>query len=129
MNRKTVWLSAVIFTFASFLSAEAQDIDVPGNLTMRDSTGPEVGNILKEGVPFIHNSGINNTFLGSNAGNLTMSGGYNTASGASALFSNTSGIWNTANGTGALYSNDTGGSNTATGADALKSALAPEAVL
>jgi hypothetical protein len=41
-----------------------------------------VGNILKEGVPFIHNFGVDNTFIGKNAGNLSMNGQENTACGA-----------------------------------------------
>ncbi len=41
---------------------------------MHDSTCSAVGNILKEGVPFLHNFGEGNTFLGINAGNLTLTG-------------------------------------------------------
>jgi hypothetical protein len=95
--------------------AGAQDVAVPNNLTMRDSTGPTVGNVLKEGVPFLHNFGTSNTFLGSGAGNFTMSGQQNTASGFQALRSNTTGNFNTATGTGALSANTIGGLNTAIG--------------
>src|SRR5712692_5693925 len=95
--------------------AGAQDIDVPGNLTMHDSTDITVGTILKEGVPFLHNFGTGNTFLGSNAGNLTMDGFSNTAIGSYALFSNATGIFNTASGSYALFSNATGNFNTAGG--------------
>ena len=94
--------------------------DVPGNLTMVDSTAT-AGNILKGGLRFLHNFGVNNTFLGSNAGNLTMSGSGNTASGTSALYSNTSGGNNTASGAYTLSSNTTGNNNTATGLQALSS--------
>jgi hypothetical protein len=94
---------------------QVPDVDVPGNLTMRNSTGPTVGNILKAGVPFIHNFGDRNTFIGSNAGNLTMSGSRNSASGANALFNNTTGSSNTAAGESALLSNTTGNFNTAVG--------------
>jgi len=78
------------------------------------------GNILKGTEPFLHNFGLNNTFLGVGAGNFTMTGGANTASGAGALFSNTTGYYNTASGVFALYYNTTGGFNTASGADALE---------
>src|SRR5713226_7650778 len=78
--------------------AGAQDVDVPSNLTMHDSTDVTVGNVLKEGVPFLHNFGTANTFLGSSAGNFTMAGGNNTASGFQALTSNTDGFDNTASG-------------------------------
>src|SRR5260370_27857108 len=94
---------------------QVPDVDVPGNLTMRNSTGPTVGNILKAGIPFIHNFGDRNTFIGSNAGNLTMSGTRNTASGANALFNNTTGSSNTAAGENALLSNINGTYNTAVG--------------
>jgi hypothetical protein len=79
-----------------------------------------------------------NSFVGPNAGNLTMNGvfntgdGYdtlasntsgsdNTAVGDSALFSNQDGTDNTANGYGALYANTNGYDNTASGSGALQS--------
>jgi len=45
--------------------AGAQDVDIPGNITMVSSTQTQ-GNILKDGVPFLHDfpAGIGNTFLG-----------------------------------------------------------------
>ncbi len=131
--------SGLLLTFEPLLRVEAQDMDVPGNLTMHDSTDPTVGNVLKEGVPFLHNYGMNNTFLGVNAGNFTMTGfgnnaamgvgtlssntegGFNTAIGNSALLNNTTGIDNTASGVGALQANTTGNFNTATGVVALGS--------
>ncbi len=61
---------------------------------MHDSTDITVGTILQEGVPFLHNFGSGNTFLGSNAGNMTMGGYYNTAIGYYALFLNTTGSSN-----------------------------------
>jgi len=120
LSSKTLLFSAVLLTFAPPLSAEAQDVDVPGNLTMHDSTDSTVGNVLKEGVPFLHNFGTSNTFLGSGAGNFTMSGSDNTATGVRALQSNTIGVLNTANGIGALQSNTTGSLNTATGGSVLQ---------
>jgi hypothetical protein len=80
---------------------------------MVDSTAT-AGNILKGGVLFIHNFGTDNTFIGKNAGNLTMSGFQNTASGVSAL-SNSTGAANTATGVGALGNNLTGNFNTGIG--------------
>ncbi len=116
IRRKTFRFSVALSIFLPILAAEAQDVDVPGNLTMRDSTGPTVGNILKGGVRFLHNFGTDNTFIGKNAGNLTMSGVRNTASGSQAMSLNTTGINNTASGFAALVSNTDGDSNTATGA-------------
>jgi hypothetical protein len=97
MKRRTVWIFVVISIFPALSGARAQNVDVPGNLTMVDSTATE-GNILKGRVPFLHNFGVSNTFLGSNAGNLTMSGSQNTASGYWALRTNTTGFENTASG-------------------------------
>src|ERR1700687_1646109 len=119
ISTTTLRFSAVLFCFVPLLAAEAQDVDVPGNLTMTDSTA-EQGNILKEGVTFIHNFGWNNTFVGSKAGNLKMSGFYNTATGFSALSNNTEGSYLTATGYNALMSNTTGTVNTANGCFALQ---------
>ncbi len=49
ISGRTLLFSVVLLCFLPLLPAEAQDVDVPGNLTMRDSTGPTVGNILKGG--------------------------------------------------------------------------------
>src|SRR6266851_1693589 len=119
LTHGTLLFSGMLLTAAPLLRAEAQDVDVPGNLTMHDSTDPSVGNVLKEGVPFLHNFGTNNTFLGSGAGNFAMTGSENTATGNSALSLNTTGSDNTATGFGALGSNDTGQRNTANGRTAL----------
>jgi len=119
-NRALRALESVTLILLLSSRASAQDVDVPGNLTMVDSTAT-AGNVLKAGVPFLHNFGLNNTFLGSSAGNLTMSGFYNTASGVMALTSNTAGNYNTAVGVLALYSNTEGSVNTAIGYNALYS--------
>ena len=88
--------------------------------------------IFKGADSFLHNFGTQNTFLGINSGNFTMTGagnsalgqstlynnttGYNnTAMGDLALYSNTTGIWNAALGYGSLYSNTIGSYNTALG--------------
>ena len=93
--------------------------DFPGNVTLVDS-GATAGNIFKGGQLFLHNFGTQNTFLGQNAGNLTMSGfGDNTAVGFSVLNQNTTGYGNTAMGAFALYWNTTGFDNTAIGQVAL----------
>jgi hypothetical protein len=63
--------------------------------------------------------GSENTFLGSSAGNFTMTGDLNTAIGFSALHSNVSGTLNTAVGFAALGSNSSGGENTAVGRQTL----------
>jgi hypothetical protein len=89
-----------------------------GNIVLPESTAT-IGNILKSNdgtnVPFIHDYGTNNTFVGESAGNFTMTGGWNTAFGHGALASNTSGGYNTGLGDQALASNTKGTDNTAVG--------------
>ncbi|MCI0329619.1 MAG: tail fiber domain-containing protein [candidate division Zixibacteria bacterium] len=99
----------------------ASKLDVAGgNFNLENSTA-SAGNILKGGVPFIHNFGTDNTFIGRNAGNLTTVSSNNTASGTGALQFNTTGNFNTASGASALQSNTTGNLNSASGASALQS--------
>ena len=97
----------------------AAKLDVVGGSLNLENSSATSGNILKSGVPFLHNYGTFNTFLGFDAGNFTMTGVRNTASGNEALFSNTTGRFNTASGSGALFNNTTGSSNTASGDSAL----------
>ncbi len=82
------------------------------------------------GAKFIHNFALtgtdgNNTFIGINSGNFTMTGStgaqgsYNTTIGAGTLLANTLGSYNVANGYRALYSNTEGVANTGIGYQAL----------
>lgn len=100
------------------------DITVGCNIYMNDSITPEIGNIVKAGVPFMSNFGIQNTFLGSNSGNFTVTGDSNTGIGFNTLPLNDSGIANTAVGSRALEENVGGSGNTAVGTNALQSNLA-----
>ncbi|HVO26807.1 MAG TPA: DNRLRE domain-containing protein [Candidatus Margulisiibacteriota bacterium] len=94
---------------------------ITGNIALPDSASATAGNIFKGGSRFLHNFGNDNTFVGENAGNFSMSGGLNSALGRQALLANTTGFENTAVGAEALYSNADGGQNTAVGAQALQS--------
>ena len=85
------------------------------SLVTPNTTDSTFGVIFKGTDRFIHNYGTNNTFLGVNAGNFTMSGYYNTAIGWKSLYSNTTGKNNTALGWGSLFYNTEGYSNTAIG--------------
>jgi len=104
--------------------------------TQPDTTARDVGTITKPGGAFLHNFGINSTFLGVNAGNFVSggsnntgvghlalnknsSGQDNTAVGALALSNTLSGIDNTAIGYAAAYGNTTGFLNVAVGLHAL----------
>ena len=77
------------------------------------------GVITKNGVRFMHNYGIGNTFLGENSGNFTMSGVDNIGIGSSSLINNTTGSSNTATGNFSLNFNTTGNKNSAYGRGSL----------
>ena len=120
-------------------TSPTKQLDIHGdgiNLENTSFANPS-GIIFKGGVPFISNFSYGdngtvttaggNTFVGFNAGNLTMGstavsaaeGSYNTAMGTSALHANTTGYHNTAMGFQTLYSNTAGQNNTAHGYGAL----------
>jgi len=86
---------------------------------MNDSLSPAVGNIYKGGDSFINNFGTNNTFVGENAGNFTMTGSANAGFGSVVLQNNTTGARNSAFGYSALTANLMGGDNVAVGFNAL----------
>jgi hypothetical protein len=97
-----------------------EQLELTGNFKLPPTTAT-TGMINVGTNRFIHGYGISNTFIGQNAGNLTMTGSANTANGTEALLSNTTGTQNTAIGNLALHSNNTGSLNTATGEQALLS--------
>jgi hypothetical protein len=101
----------------------AENIVPGGNIFLSNSatgsSGP-MGMIFKNGNRFMHNYGIENTFLGSNAGSFTVTGAGNTAVGNDALQAVTSGAANTAVGRFAAREVTTGISNTAIGDFALR---------
>ncbi len=87
-----------------------------------DASTATTGNLTKAGVPFLHNWGRENTFLGIGAGSFSESPsntGNNTGIGFSALASNT-GVYNTAIGGSALAANTSGNANTGLGALTLR---------
>ena len=75
------------------------------SLTLPVTTNATSGIIFKGANSFLHNYGNNNTFLGINSGNFTMTGGFNTVVGWNTFFSNTTGNQNTAFGTNSLSDN------------------------
>jgi hypothetical protein len=114
------------------------NVSLTGDLSLANS-GASAGNVLKGGALFLNDFGVLNTFLGVDAGNLTLAVGTannNTGIGANALSTlstgccnvgigthalllNTTGSSNIAIGDGALYNNTTGNNNTAVGRWAL----------
>jgi len=114
-------VSAAVNDNASRIMSLETSPNITGNITLVDPSTATAGSILKGTAPFIHNFGTNNTFVGVNAGNFTMTGVGNAACGINALSSNTTGIQNTASGAFALNANTDGSQNTATGNSALVS--------
>jgi hypothetical protein len=101
-------------------STPNEQLEITGNLRLPLS-GMGGGVIMSGANRFIHNFGLNNTFVGIDAGNLSISGEGNTGIGANALSSNTEGTCNTAIGAQTLESNTDGNNNTAIGHWALYS--------
>ena len=97
------------------------DLTVGCNINMNDSSGNDIGNIIKNGQPFIHNAGTNNTFVGSNSGNFLMGGQANSGFGAFTLSTNQNGFYNVALGFATLNTNQNGSVNTAVGSITLVS--------
>lgn len=93
------------------------DLVASGNVVL--STNPSTstaGNIMKGVNSFIHNFGTNNTFMGENAGNFSMSGnGKNSMVGSNSFGSNVSGENNTGIGYGSLAACTTGSNNIGVG--------------
>jgi len=99
----------------------AGSVGLAGNLGLPNTTSTTVGVLTKDGTRFLHNFGTNNTFVGSGAGNFTLTAAAtaNSAFGSAALQANTTGSQNSAFGSGALSANTTGYDNSAFGGGAL----------
>lgn len=88
------------------------DTVLTGNIILGNSINTTMGNIIKNGISFMHNHGTNNTFIGANAGNFTTSGiGRNSGLGTDALSGITNGSNNIAIGYQAGQSLTTGNGN------------------
>ncbi len=99
----------------------AGTIAVAGNLDLLDTSSDLVGVLTKGGSRFLHNFGVDNTFVGSGAGNTSLTGQSNTGVGTGTLLDNTTGGANAALGAFALRLNTTGFDNSAFGFAALGS--------
>jgi hypothetical protein len=89
-----------------------------GNLDLAPSSST-AGNLTKGGVPFLHDTGTQNTFLGQASANFTLSGEDNTGLGSQALRNLTDGSNNTGVGSTTLWRTTSGADNTASGFRAL----------
>jgi endosialidase-like protein len=103
--------------------ATAGDWTLTGDLLLPEAASTTAGAVFKGATRFPHTTGLDNTFLGLDAGNLTETGEGNTGLGVRALQGN-AGFSNTAVGFESLHSNTTGYSNTAVGHSALRDNLA-----
>ena len=110
-----VGYALVAATVAGGGNVSANDLYLPA------TTDSSNGVLYVGGLPFLQSYGAANTFLGTRAGNFTMSGQFNTADGYHALQNNTNADDNTATGAEALQSNQSGFDNTADGVNALQS--------
>ena len=92
-----------------------------GDINFANSTTSAIGVINKAGVPWLHDYGTHNVFLGETAGNFTGSGNSNIAIGQNALHGLTSSSNNIAIGISALLVHASGGTNVAVGDGTLAS--------
>ena len=98
-------------------------ITLGGDLNLPNTTSASLGVINFGGVPFIHDFGASNTFVGASAGNMSasMTGGQNVGVGGFALQADTTGGNNSAFGFDTLKVDTTGFQNSAFGEGALQS--------
>jgi trimeric autotransporter adhesin len=97
------------------LSQSSGYLSLNRSLILPYTTNSSLGVMYKGNERFLHNYGTENTFLGINSGNFTMSGAYNTVVGYYSFLSNTTGYNNTSVGHYSLSANTTGYNNTAVG--------------
>lgn len=107
---------------------EAGVVDIIRNINMRDSFTANDGVLTKEGIRFLHNFGNNNTFLGSAAGNTTMtSAANNIGVGTRSLQNIFTANGNVALGVDSLLNLSSGAINTAVGFSSLESSISNNA--
>jgi hypothetical protein len=103
------------------LSQSTGQVNILKTLRLENTTNSSIGVIFKGADRFLHNYGTENTFVGKNSGNFTMTGGYNSAFGVGSLSSISWGTYNSAFGSGSLLSNSSGTYNSAFGSSSLLS--------
>ncbi|MBL8521216.1 MAG: tail fiber domain-containing protein [Betaproteobacteria bacterium] len=118
MGRQPLASSPYALRAATADAIGSGSLTLSGNLDLPAST-PTSGNIIKGGALFMHNTGFESVYLGTNAGKLTSTAGSNTGLGVNALGFGAGGLLNTAIGNAALYRAENGGFNTAVGVAAL----------
>jgi hypothetical protein len=114
-------VSTLNYPGAGATIANAAVVPLSGAGALKVKSGNASADVILDVNGYYAPSGVgtSNTFVGSNAGNFTMTGVSNTGFGENALSSNTTGNSNTATGHNTLFSNTMGNHNTATGESAL----------
>lgn len=120
-NAITLGDLSIILAGSSALTLQSGDLTISGtgagaggNINLPTTTA-NVGTIKVNGSPFIHAFGTNNTFVGSNAGNYTLSSANNVGLGTASLRTLGAGGNNTAIGAATLSSLTNGSNNIAIG--------------
>ena len=117
-NNGSAWTASSALTNNGTNVGISGSVDVAGVLSLGPSSGTS-GQIDIGGFAFAHQYGSDNAFLGTFAGNFTMTGNANTGLGWAALAFDTSGHDNTATGFFCLTNNSTGAFNTGNGSQSL----------
>jgi hypothetical protein len=94
-----------------------------GSLSLPDTTGVGGGEIRFGGVRWISNFGTNNTFIGKQAGNVSLVSSNNTFTGMNSGYGTSSGGSNSGYGYNSLVVNTSGQNNTSCGANSMANAV------
>jgi hypothetical protein len=119
--------AALVLAAPGFAGDVSVQLDSGAGFSVKNTSGTierlrvdeATGNVSRNGTLFVHTTGIDNLFIGPNAGNAGATGRGNSAVGYAALHPDTTGDFNSAVGYVALHSNTAGYVNSAFGAYAL----------
>jgi trimeric autotransporter adhesin len=133
VGQLSVYLNGALLASADYTASNGTTVVLASGAALNDiftavAYSTVAGLEIESGSPFMTavgsgagavNTGVNNVFVGFEAGNDNTTGANNTAIGFRALDANTTGVYNTAVGSGALGVNTGGYQNNAFGFDAL----------
>jgi hypothetical protein len=133
VGQLSVYLNGALLASADYTASNGTTVVLASGAALNDiftavAYSTVAGLEIESGSPYLTavgsgagavTTGVNNTFVGFEAGNDNTTGANNTAVGYQALDANTTGVYNTAVGSGALGVNTGGYQNNAFGFDAL----------
>jgi trimeric autotransporter adhesin len=133
VGQLSVYLNGALLASGDFTASNGTTVVLASGAALNDiftavAYSTVAGLEIESGSPYLTavgsgagavTTGVNNTFVGFEAGNDNTTGANNTAVGYQALDANTTGVYNTAVGSGALGVNTGGYQNNAFGFDAL----------